>query len=217
MAELCASILAANHAHIARDVKAAEAAGIHRFHIDVSDGRYTGKLLFGDQLVRDLRSETTSILDAHLAVYNGSALIDDFIDAGADCVTIQYETSPTPLRTIHRIRTAGRRAAMSFVPSTPFDDIRFFLDEVDMVSILGVEPGIGGQTFNPKVLRKLERIAQYKAKRGLSTLIAADGGLNPGNLRTVLDAGIDIAILGSGVFSGCIEENARRLKEIIRV
>ena len=200
--ELCASLLAANHAHIARDLKAAEAAGIRRFHIDVTDGHYTKELTFGVHLVEDLRKETSSILDVHLAVCNMAAILDTFLDIGADQITLQYESSELPQRLLGAIRERRIASALSFIPATGFDRIEYFLDEVDIISILGVDPGIGGQTFIPKVLDKIEKTASAIARRGLKTRIAVDGGLNPENCRTVAGAGADILILGSGIFAG---------------
>ncbi|MDR0403003.1 MAG: ribulose-phosphate 3-epimerase [Treponema sp.] len=212
MKELCGSVLAANHAHIARDLKAAEREGINRFHIDVTDGHYTREITFGVQLVRDLRKETDKPLDVHLAVYNLPAILDSFLDAGADCVTLQYETCELPQRQMAKLRARGIGVCLSFIPATGFDRMAYFMDEADIISILGVEPGIGGQTFLPKVFGKIEQAAAFRANRGLSTLIAVDGGLTRENCRRVAGAGADILILGSGIFSGNIAENVAALE-----
>jgi ribulose-phosphate 3-epimerase len=200
--ELCASLLAANHAHIGRDLHAAEAAGIRRFHIDVTDGHYTKELSFGLHLVKDLRKETTSVLDVHLAVFNMPAILDTFLEAGPDQITIQYESCELPQRLLAVLQKKHIAGAISFIPATGFDRIEYFLDEAGIISILGVDPGIGGQLFISKVLNKIEKTASAIAKRGLKTRIAVDGGLNQENCRTVANAGADILILGSGVFSG---------------
>ena len=200
--ELCASLLAANHAHIGRDLLAAEPGGIGRFHIDVTDGHYTNELTFGVQLVRDLRKETKSVLDVHLAVWNMPSILETFIEEGADEITIQYESAELPQRLLKSIKKHNKTNAISFIPATGFDLLEYFLDEADIISILGVDPGIGGQTFIPKVLAKIEKAASAISRRGLQTRIAVDGGLNLENCRTVAEAGADILILGSGIFSG---------------
>jgi ribulose-phosphate 3-epimerase len=212
MKELCGSLLAANHAHLARDLKAAEAAGIGRFHIDVTDGHYTHELTFGVQLVRDLRKETDKILDVHLAVFNLPVILDSFLDSGADCVTLQYESCDLPQRQLAKLKERGIAACLSFIPATGFDRIEYFMDEADLISILAVDPGIGGQTFIPKTLKKIETAAAFRDRHGLQTRIAVDGGLTGENCRRAADAGADILILGSGIFSGDIRENIQALK-----
>ena len=216
--ELCASLLAANHAHIGRDLKAAEAVGIRRFHFDVTDGHYTNELIFGVHLIKDLRKETGSILDVHLAVYNMAVILDTFWETGADQFTVQYESCEFPQRILAAIRKHCRIGALSFIPATGFDQIEYFLDEADIINILGVDPGIGGQTFMPKVLNKIEKTASAIARRGLKTRIAVDGGINSGNCRDIACAGADIFILGSGIFTGSsIDDNIQSLKSSLEL
>lgn len=215
MVEISASILGANHIHIARDVKLAEQEGIVQFHIDVTDGHYTSNLIFGDQLVADLRKETDAVLDVHLATYNLPVLTDNYIKAGADIITFQYESCEHPLRLIKQIKDTGIKVCICFTPSTEFEAVKFFIDEVDMVNLLAVEPGIGGQTFYSKVMGKIKRVAKYKEEHKLVTKIAVDGGINTRNVSQVIDAGADILIMGSSVFAGDIEENIKKLNRII--
>jgi ribulose-phosphate 3-epimerase len=216
MKELCGSLLAANHAHIGRDLKAAEAAGISRFHIDVTDGHYTEELTFGVHLVRHLRKETESILDLHLAVFNMPVILGTFLDAGADQITIQYESCDLPRRLLGIIREKGMAACLSFTPSTGFERMEYFLDEADLISILAVDPGIGGQSFIPKVLEKIEKTAAALSRKGLPARIVVDGGLNRENCRSAADAGADILILGSGIFAGgAVADNVRALQQAL--
>ncbi|GHV77402.1 ribulose-phosphate 3-epimerase [Spirochaetia bacterium] len=212
MKELCGSVLAANHAHLARDLKTAEKEGIRRFHIDVTDGHYTPEIAFGVQLVRDLRKETEAVLDVHLAVYNLPAILDSFLDSGADCITLQYETCDLPQRLMATVKKRNITACLSFIPATGFDRMEYFMDEADAINILAVDPGIGGQVFFPKVLRKIELAAAWRDNHGLTTRIAVDGGLTRENCRRAAEAGADILILGSGIFSGNISENIRTLR-----
>ncbi|MCL1811983.1 MAG: ribulose-phosphate 3-epimerase [Treponema sp.] len=214
--ELCASLLAANHAHIARDLKTAEASGIRRFHIDVTDGHYTNELTFGVHLVRDIRKETESVLDVHLAVKNLPVILETFLPLKADQITLQYECCELPQRLLKLIPQHCTASAISFIPATGFDIIEYFLDEVDIISILGVDPGIGGQSFIPKVLNKIEKTASAIIKHGLKTRIAVDGGLNAENCRSAASAGADILILGSGIFTGnTIAGNVQTLRNAL--
>lgn len=216
MKELCASLLAANHARLGRDLKAAEREGINRFHIDVTDGHYTKDLTFGVQLVRDLRGETGAVLDVHLAVFNMPAILDSFLASGADQITLQYESCDLPQRLLGAVQKAGMIRAISFIPATGFDRIEYFLDEADIISILAVDPGIGGQAFIPKVLGKIEQCAAAIARRGLAARVAVDGGLNKENCRSAADAGADILIMGSGIFAGAsFGENISLLKRTL--
>ena len=207
MTELCGSILAANHAFVGRDLKLAEDAGVKRFHIDVCDGHYTPFFAFGDQLVKDLRETTSAVFEAHLAVHNMPAIAETFLNCGLDILTIQYESCELPSRLIRRIRSAGLSPGISFIPATAYEQAEFFLDEVDFINVLGVDPGIGGQDFNPKVLKKIERIAEYITRHNLPARISVDGGVNPSTMKAVVDAGADILTFGSAIFSGNIEEN----------
>lgn len=211
--ELCASILAANHAHLARDLKAAETAGVKRFHIDITDGHYTSDLCFGVQLVKDLRAETNSVLDIHLAVHTMPAILETFLETGANQITLQYECCELPQRLLKTIKKHCMASALSFIPATGFDRVEYFLDEVEIIHILGVDPGIGGQAFIPKVLGKIEKTAAEIARRGLKTRVAVDGGLTKENCRTIASAGADILVLGSGIFAGpSIAANVDALK-----
>lgn len=210
--ELCGSLLAANHVHLLRDIKTAEKEGISRFHIDICDGHYTPRLAFSDQMVRDLRDETSTVLEAHIAVWNMPAITEPFINSGADIITVQYESCHLPGRLINRIRNSGISPGISFIPATGFSEMEFFLDEADYVNILGADPGIGGQKFNSKILKKIELTADYISKYNLTAKISVDGGVNLHNLKSIIDAGAEILIFGSAVFCGNVEENIRNIK-----
>lgn len=212
MTKISASILAANHTFIGRDVEAAEKEGINTFHIDVSDGHYTEKLIFGDQLVSDLRKISSSYLDVHLATYNLPIILGEFIDTGADQITIQYEASEIPLRIISNIKDKGIKAALAFMPTTRYEEMEYYIDEVDVINIMAVFPGIGGQAFSKKVLKKIETAANTVQKHNLSTKISVDGGINIRNAYEIKEAGADILIIGSGIFEGSIADNIKLFK-----
>ena len=207
MAEICASLLAANHGYLIRDLKFAEKEGIKRFHLDVCDGDYTEKIIFGDQLIRDFRCETDSLLEVHLAVLNLPAITRTFMESGADIISIQFETARFPSRLIKEIRVAGISPGISIIPATGFHQIEFILEEPDLIKFIAVDPGIGGQEFDPRILRKIEKTAEFIKRQGLITKISVDGGVNLSNLRDVLSAGADIVTIGTDSFQGDITEN----------
>ena len=215
MVELCGSLLAANHVHLCRDLKLAESQDISRFHIDICDGHYTPHFAFGDQMVRDMRAETSSVLEAHIAVYNMPAITEPFLSSGVDIITVQYESSELPSRLMKRIRSAGVTPGISFIPATRFEEMEFFLDEADFVNILGVDPGIGGQEFNSKILGKIEACADFISRNNLDTKISVDGGVNTRTMQAIIDAGADILIFGSGIFSGDIKNNIEEIRRRI--
>ena len=214
--ELCGSILAANHAHLARDITAAQQAGITRFHIDVCDGHYTRDIIFGPQVVRDIRKETDAYMDVHLAVHNIDAICRTFLETGADLIQLQYETCEDPERLIDLIHRHGLDAGLSFVPATPVELIIPMLPLVERANLLSVNPGIGGQLFQNAALEKIAAVSSYVRTQGMQTQISVDGGIHAGNVCAVRDSGADIAILGSGIFNGPIENHVRRLIELVR-
>ena len=216
MIELCASLLAANHAYIARDMQEAERCGITTFHFDVCDGHYTKYLLFGNQLVSDLRAISDSYFDVHLAVYNMQSILETFLPTGADRINLQYESAGEALGSmIHRIHAESRDVCLTFVPGTKFEEIEPFIEQVEGVNLLAVNPGVGGQQFQLDVLHKVEQSADYISQRGLKTKLSVDGGVNSGTIRAVASAGAHIAIIGSGIFSGSIERNIHELRTLL--
>ncbi len=215
MTIISGSILAANHAHLARDVTRAEKLGIERFHIDVTDGHYTHNLIFGNQVVEDLKKETKALLDVHLATYNLMSLAKQYAKSGADILTFQYETCNHPLRLINFIKEMGVKPAICFTPSTPYEAIDFFIEEVDIINLLAVEPGVGGQRFNGKIFSKIEKISEERKSRNKNLLISVDGGVNQNNIEMLVGSGVDILVIGSGVFQGNMEKNLEELKKII--
>lgn len=214
--KLCASVLAADHAYLARDLLEAERCGIDFFHFDVSDGHYAPYLLFGSQLVSDVRKVTGAYFDVHLAVYNMRAILETFLPVGADRINLQYESADSPLdemiETIHR---SGSDACLTFTPQSSFTVIEPWLEYADAVNLLAVNPGIGGQSFSSTVLDKIEQCANYISRNRLETVLSVDGGINAQTIKPVQQAGAHVAIVGSGIFCGSIEENIRELEHII--
>ncbi len=214
--KLCASVLAADHAYLARDLLEAERCGIDFFHFDVSDGHFAPYLLFGSQLISDIRKVSSSYFDVHLAVYNMQAILETFLSVGADKINLQYESVERPLEEmIETIRRSGSDASLTFTPQTSYDDIEPWLEAADAVNLLAVNPGIGGQEFSTVVLHKIEHCSEYISLNGLDTVLSVDGGINTQTIKSVQDAGAHVAIVGSGIFCGSIEQNIRELEHII--
>ena len=213
MMELCASLLAANHGYIARDMLEAERCGIRTFHFDVCDGHYAKYLLFGNQLVSDLRAISQSYFDVHLAVHHMESILETFLPSGASCIGLQYESAGGALQTmIDRIHRNGIDVCLNVTFPTAFEEIEPIVEQVEAINLLAVNPGIGGQQFNDAILAKVEQSAAYIARKGLEVRLSVDGGVNAQTIRSVKSAGASMAIVGSGIFCGSIEENISELR-----
>jgi ribulose-phosphate 3-epimerase len=214
--KLCASVLAADHAYLARDLLEAERCGIDFFHFDVSDGHYAPYLLFGSQLISDLRRVSRSYFDVHLAVYNMGIILETFLSVGADRINLQFESADSPLEMmIESIRRSGSDACLTFTLQSSFEVIEPWLEAADAVNLLAVNPGIGGQSFRTEVLGKIEQCAEFISRKGLDTVLSVDGGINAQTVKPVQNAGAHVAIVGSGIFCGSIEQNIRELEQVI--
>ena len=169
-------------------------------HLDVMDGHFVPNLTFGPKVVADLRPLTTLPFDVHLMIERPDLWIDRFIDAGADRLTIHIEAAVHAQRTLAAIRSRGTRPGVSIVPATPAEALSEVLDDVDLVLVMTVNPGFGGQQLIPRTLRKVEALARMRAARKLDFLIEVDGGINRDTARSAVEAGADVIVAGSAVF-----------------
>ncbi|HDD60198.1 MAG: ribulose-phosphate 3-epimerase [Thermoplasmata archaeon] len=216
MVLISASILSADFAHLEEDVKRAENAGADMIHIDVMDGRFVPNITIGPPVVRSIRDVTELPFDVHLMIVEPERYLEDFANAGADLLTVHQEVSPHLDRTLHAIEELGIKPGVALNPHTPVQTIKHVLHLVEIVLIMTVNPGFGGQRFLPYVLDKVAELKSLIEEEGLEeqVKISVDGGVNPSNIRDVVEAGAHIAVAGSAVFSGGeIEENLRRLIE----
>ena len=196
------SILSADFARLGDEVKAIDAAGADWIHIDVMDGHFVPNLTIGPAVVKALRSWSDQPFDVHLMISPVDAYIADFVEAGADMITAHPEAGPHFHRTVQSIKSHGVKAGAALNPGSSLDMIDYALDELDLVLIMSVNPGFGGQSFLSSQLRKIETLRKTIERRGLDTLIEVDGGVNPQTAQQCINAGADALVAGSAVFKG---------------
>lgn len=201
MVKIAPSILSADFMRLGEEIKAAEAAGVDMFHIDIMDGHFVPNITIGPSIVESIKKITAIPLDVHLMIEEPDRYLRDFIKAGADYLTVHIEASVHLHRTVQWIKESGIKAGVSLNPATPVWSLDHILQDVDFVLIMSVNPGFGGQGFIPQMIDKIRVLKKIIMERGLSTLIEVDGGVNPDNARLVADAGADILVMGSAFFN----------------
>lgn len=200
MVLIAPSILAADMANLKSEVEALTAAGADMLHLDIMDGHYVPNLTFGPGLVKTLRPYTRLPFDVHLMVTEPEVMVPWFAAAGADIITVHYEAAVHLDRTLAEIRAAGKKAGVSLNPATPENVLEYVLDKLDLILVMSVNPGFGGQSFIPSQLEKIQRIKSMIGGRDIQ--IEVDGGINPMTAAECIAAGADILVAGTSVFSG---------------
>ena len=194
------SILSADFGRLAEEVRAVEAAGADVIHVDVMDGRFVPNITIGPLIVRAVRAATKLPLDVHLMIVEPERYLEDFAHAGADSISVHIEASPHLHRTVQHIKSLGKRAAVALNPHTSIEGLDVVLPDLDMVLIMSVNPGFGGQRFIGGVVPKIAALRAEIARRGLPTEIEVDGGVAPDTVGEVARAGANVFVAGSAIF-----------------
>ena len=213
MIKVSPSVLACDLSRLLDEVKSIESAGADMVHLDVMDGMFVTNISFGLPVIASLRKNTDIFFDVHLMIDRPERYVKRFIEAGADLVTFHVEASECPLETLKEIRALGKKAGLSVKPNTPVESIYPLLDECDLVLVMTVEPGYGGQAFIPETLDKIRALRAEIEQRGLDIDIQVDGGINAETAKLVKDAGANNLVAGSYVFK---EKDRKAAIDVLR-
>ena len=212
---LSPSILSADFAHLADDLQKVKDAGAHYLHIDVMDGIFVPSISFGFPLISAIRKVSDMVLDVHLMIDEPGRYIDEFAACGADIITVHAEACKHLHRTVSAIKEKGIKAGVVLNPATPLSALDYVLEDLDMVLLMSVNPGFGGQKYIEGVTRKIQELRKMIDERGLNIDIEVDGGVKLSNVEKVLDAGANVIVAGSAVFSGDIEKNVKDFLKVM--
>ncbi len=214
MLYLAPSILSADFANLGNDIKTIDNAGADYVHIDVMDGKFVPSISFGMPVMKAIRKYTDKVFDVHLMIEEPGRYINEFKEAGADIITVHAEACCHLNRTLQAIKDAGCRTGVALNPATPVSVLDYVLEYTDMVLIMSVNPGFGGQSYIPNSTGKIAQIRDIIDKRGFDIDIEVDGGINQSNVTEVIDAGANVIVAGSAVFNGDAQKNVEAFKEI---
>ncbi|MFB9758196.1 ribulose-phosphate 3-epimerase [Ectobacillus funiculus] len=201
MVKIAPSILSADFSKLADEIKEVEAGGADYIHVDVMDGHFVPNITIGPLIVEAIRPVTTLPLDVHLMIENPDQYIPSFAKAGADIISVHVEVCSHLHRTIQLIKQHGIKAGVVLNPATPIDQVRHILEDIDLILLMTVNPGFGGQEFIKSVLPKIEQISQMIEIRGLSVEIEVDGGINEDTARLCVNAGANVLVAGSAIYN----------------
>lgn len=200
MVKLAPSILSADFSRLLEHVKEVENAGVPYLHVDVMDGHFVPNISFGAPILAALKGKTNLFMDVHLMIENPDQYVEDFVKAGADLINVHVEACPHLHRTIQHIKSFGVKAAVALNPATPLSVLEEILPELDMVLLMSVNPGFGGQSYIESVTDKITRLKAMIDARGLNCDIQVDGGVKEDNVKRVVDAGANVIVAGSAIF-----------------
>ncbi len=200
MIYIAPSLLAADFSNLAQDIERVRQAGANYLHLDVMDGVFVPNISFGPPVIESIRKKTKLFFDVHLMIKHPQRYIENFIKAGADSITIHYESTSRPRDAIMKIKDHDVKAGIAISPNTPYEAVLPYLDIVDMVLVMTVEPGFGGQAMIPETLEKVRAIKNYIDEHGINVNIEVDGGITAENVNLALNAGANVIVAGSAIF-----------------
>lgn len=213
---LAPSVLAADFGKLAEDTVKAQRGGAKYLHLDVMDGAFVPSISFGMPVIASLRSYTDMVFDVHMMVEDPGRYVESIRQAGADIITVHQEACTHLDRVIGQIKASGAKAGVALNPATPVSTLECVLDQVDMVLVMSVNPGFGGQKFIPYTLDKVRALRKYFDGKGLSTDIQVDGGVNRDTIRPLIEAGANVLVAGSAVFGGDVTANVETFMNIFK-
>lgn len=216
MAKLAPSILSADFARLAEDIGKVERGGAEYLHIDVMDGHFVPNITMGPPVIRSIRACTNMFLDVHLMIEKPERYVEEFARAGADLITFHVEATPHAHRVLQYIHAQGCKAGVVLNPGTPLAAIQYLLPNVDLVLLMSVNPGFGGQSFIPQVKEKIVELRRQIQALGLDVEIQVDGGVNQDNILELRDAGADVFVMGSAIFNTkSPEETTKKVRTLL--